>query len=77
MVNHNTMLKQSENKLEEIFVMNKDFQYMRFEDPIQGAQVGDVVENLNYIPDVLIEKTVYSAITVPEDFSLLLPARWL
>lgn len=59
MVNHNTMLKQSENKLEEIFVMNKDFQYMRFEDPIQGAQVGDVVENLNYIPDVLIENCIF------------------
>lgn len=54
-INNETMLQTSENKLQNIKMLNRDFMYMRFENTLEACQEGYVVENKEYVPDVLIE----------------------
>lgn len=55
LVDQETMLTMDTNTLEEIEMLNKDYLYLKFKKPVTNAKPGDVLENLSYIPDVLIE----------------------
>ena len=54
-INNETMLDVSAEVLAEHKMLNRDYQYMRFEKPVKGLQEGFVVENKDYAPDVLVE----------------------
>lgn len=55
LVDNETMLDVSGGILEEHRMLNRDFQYMKFEEPLPGLKEGYVVENKSYVPDVLVE----------------------
>lgn len=54
-IDNETMLDVSGGKLAEHYMLNRDYQYMKFEEPVEGLKEGFVVENKEYIPDVLVE----------------------
>lgn len=54
-VDHETMLEISAGILKTHRMLNQDYQYMEFEEPLTGLKEGDVVENKSYVPDVLVE----------------------
>lgn len=58
-LDNETMLVKQEMVLEEIEVLNKDFMRMKFDGPAQGWECGYVVENLDYVPNVLIEDCIF------------------
>lgn len=54
-IDNETMLDVSEGVLEEHRMLNGDYQYMKFTEPVPGLKEGFVVENKEYAPDVLVE----------------------
>lgn len=58
-INNETMLDVSSGVIEEHRMLNYDYQYMRFEQQVEGLREGFVVENKDYVPDVLVEGSTF------------------
>lgn len=58
-LNNETMLEEAESTLEHIEMLNRDFMYMRFSRAIVACKEGYVVENKEYVPNVLIEGCLF------------------
>lgn len=54
-IDNETMLDVSGGHLAEHRMLNKHYQYFKFEESVEGLTEGFVVENKEYVPDVLIE----------------------
>lgn len=54
-VDYQTMLSKGECTIESIEMLNKDFSYVKFREPMPELGQNDVIENVSYVPDVLIE----------------------
>lgn len=58
-VDNRTMLEKESSVIGEIFMVNKDYQYLAFEEEMTFLKPGFVVENKSYVPDVLIEGCIF------------------
>lgn len=56
LVNNKTMFTYDNVVIAEVRRLNKDYSYIKFDRPILNIKCGHVVENISYIPDVIIEK---------------------
>lgn len=55
-VDFDTLHSKGKGKAEQIFVLNKDYVYVKFENDIpKNVKEKDCIENKSYVPDVLIE----------------------
>ena len=58
-VEHKSMLPYGKAVIEDIYMINKDYTYLKFNQSIENMKTMDVVENSSYIPDVLIENSTF------------------
>ena len=55
-VNYESLFSMGKSRAEKIIALNKDFTYIKFEDQLPaGIKEKDSIENMSYVPDVLIE----------------------
>ena len=54
-IDNETMLEIETVRLEEHQMLNGDYQYMKFDRPVTEWKESFVVENTDYVPDVLVE----------------------
>lgn len=54
-VKYETLHALGEGEIEQIVQLNKDYTYVRFREPIPEVKPLDSLENISYVPDVLIE----------------------
>lgn len=59
LVDNETMMKYGENTIKNIDMINKETIYIEFETPLDNVEVGHVVENLEYVPDVNIKNCIF------------------
>lgn len=54
-VNYDTIFSMGKGIIETVEMLNKDYTYVRFSEPMPKVKEKDVIENVSYVPDVLIE----------------------